>query len=193
MTTFNSRDVNAWAGSLNFPHVRFAGNRVRVFPTAADFIRDSKDYATALGAWDHSSWQEMKVVQSGPDKVHFAVIFTRYDPAGKVIGAFPSLYIVTLLNRHPRGMHRLPLMVKRSWLDGSTVNAVISQIQGERKAVKGGGQNVSNGQTLLLAPYLALPTAKSFIEAGISFADEVGNIHLALGDGYNWTVTCFNL
>ncbi len=100
MTTFNSRDVNAWAGSLNFPHVRFASSRVRVFPTAADFIRDSKEYATALGAWDHSAWQEMKVVQSGADKVHFAVIFTRYDSGGKVIGAFPSLYIVTLLNGH---------------------------------------------------------------------------------------------
>ncbi len=68
------------------------------------------------------------------------------------------------------------------------VNAVISQIQGERKAGRGGGHTVTNGETLLLAPYLATPTAKSFIDAGISFADEVGNIHLALGDEYNWTV-----
>jgi len=68
------------------------------------------------------------------------------------------------------------------------VNAVIGQIQGERKAAKGGGRSVRNGETLLLAPYLAVPTAKSFIDAGISFADEVGNIHLALGDEYNWTV-----
>ena len=35
------------------------------------------------------------------------------------------------------------------------VNAVIGQIQGERKAAKGGGQTVTNGETLLLAPYLA--------------------------------------
>jgi hypothetical protein len=69
----------------------------------------------------------------------------------------------------PRGKHRLPLIVKRSYLDRSTVNA-------------------GNGEPLLLAPYLAVPTAKSFIDAGISFADEVGNIHLALGDEYNWTV-----
>jgi hypothetical protein len=33
-----------------------------------------------------------------------------------------------------------------------------------------------------------VPTAKCFVDAGISFADEVGNIHLALGDEYNWTV-----
>jgi len=88
----------------------------------------------------------------------------------------------------PRGKYSLPLIVKRSYLDRSMVNAVIGQIQGERKAAKGGGRSVRNGETLLLAPYLAVPTAKSFIDAGISFADEVGNIHLALGDEYNWTV-----
>ena len=88
----------------------------------------------------------------------------------------------------PRGKHRLPLIVKRSYLDRSMVNAVIGQIQGERKAAKGGGRTITNGETLVLAPYLATPTAKSFIDAGISFADEVGNIHLTLGDEYNWTV-----
>ncbi len=41
----------------------------------------------------------------------------------------------------PRGKHRLPLIVKRSYLDRSTVNAVIGQIQGERKAAKGGSQS----------------------------------------------------
>jgi len=88
----------------------------------------------------------------------------------------------------PRGKHRLPLIVRRSYLDRSTVNALIGQIQGERKAGRDGRKTVRNGETLLLAPYVAAPTAKSFIDAGISFADEVGNIHLSLGDEYNWTV-----
>src|ERR1022692_4244675 len=77
----------------------------------------------------------------------------------------------------PRSKHRFALIVKRSYLDRSTVNAVIGQILGERKATKGGGQRVRNGEILVLAPYLAVPTAKNFIDAGISFADEVGNIH----------------
>jgi hypothetical protein len=68
------------------------------------------------------------------------------------------------------------------------VNAVIGQVQGERKAEKGGGHTATDGETLVLAPYLATPTAKSFIDAGISFADQAGNIHLALGDEYYWTV-----
>jgi len=88
----------------------------------------------------------------------------------------------------PRGKYSLPLIVKRYYLDRSMVNAVIGQIQGERKAAKRGSRSVGSGETLLLAPYLAVPTARSFIDAGISFADEVGNIHLALGDEYNWTV-----
>lgn len=101
MTTFNSRDVTAWAGSLNFPHVRLASHSVRVFQTEADFIRDSKNYVAGLGpGWDHSDWKEMKVVQSGPDKVHFSVIFVRYSKDGKVLGTFPSLYSVTLENGH---------------------------------------------------------------------------------------------
>ena len=71
----------------------------------------------------------------------------------------------------PRGKHSLPLIVKRSYLDRSMVNAVSGQIQGERKAAKVGGLTVTNSETLVLAPYLATPTAKSFIDAGISFAD----------------------
>jgi hypothetical protein len=65
---------------------------------------------------------------------------------------------------------------------------VIGQFQRDRKAAKGGAPTVNNGEVLVLAPYLPVPTAKSFIEAGISFADEAGNIHLSLGDEYNWTV-----
>src|SRR5580704_5139120 len=57
----------------------------------------------------------------------------------------------------PRGKHRLPLIVKRSYLDRSTVNSVIGQIPGERKVTKGGRQSIRNGEILLLAPYLALP------------------------------------
>ena len=88
----------------------------------------------------------------------------------------------------PRGKHRLVLIVKRSWLDRSMVNALIGQIHGEWKALQSGVPTVTKGRALVLAPYVAAPTAKSFVDAGISFADEAGNIHLALGDEYNWTV-----
>ena len=100
MSSFNARDPTAWAATLNYPHVRFAGNQVKVYDTAADFARDMKDYPKRLAPWDHSRWESMQVIQSGADKVHFAVIFVRYDANGKEFGKFPSLYIVTLKNGH---------------------------------------------------------------------------------------------
>ncbi len=100
MTAFNSRDVRAWAATLNYPHVRFASNQVRIYNSAEEFAREDADYAKRLAPWDHSKWESMQVIQSGPDKVHFAVEFIRYDKSGKEIGRFPSLYIVTLKNGH---------------------------------------------------------------------------------------------
>jgi hypothetical protein len=100
MAAFNARDVRAWAGTLNYPHVRFASNEVRVYNNAEDFARENVDYPKRLGAWHHSRWESMKVIQSGADKVHFEVTFVRYDESGKEIGKFPSLYIVTLKGGH---------------------------------------------------------------------------------------------
>ena len=100
MTAFNSGDAQAWSATLNYPHVRLASGTVRVYQSAEEFAREDKDYAKRLAPWHHSAWESMNVVQSGKDKVHFAVTFVRYDASGKVIGKFPSLYIVTLQNGH---------------------------------------------------------------------------------------------
>jgi hypothetical protein len=100
MRAFNARDVQAWSSTLNYPHVRFASNEVRVYNTADDFRREMADYPKRLGPWHHSRWESMKAIQSGPDKVHLAVTFVRYDENNKEIGKFPSLYVVTLKNGH---------------------------------------------------------------------------------------------
>jgi hypothetical protein len=100
MTAFNSRDPRAWAATLNYPHVRFASNQVRVWASAEEFTRENAGYPKRLAPWDHSRWESMQVIQSGPDKVHFSVVFVRYDAAGKEIGKFPSLYIVTFKDGH---------------------------------------------------------------------------------------------
>ena len=100
MTTFNSGDAHAWAATLNYPHVRFASNTVRVYGTASEFERDMADYPKMLAPWHHSRWESVNTIQSGPDKVHFSVEFIRYDVSGKEISRFPSLYIVTLKSGH---------------------------------------------------------------------------------------------
>jgi hypothetical protein len=100
MDAFNSRDPQRWSATLNYPHVRLASNQVRVYNSAEEFAKESVDYAKRLAPWDHSAWESMETIQSGPEKVHFAVTFVRYDAAGKVIGKFPSLYVVTLKDGH---------------------------------------------------------------------------------------------
>ena len=100
MSAFNGRDPAAWAATLNYPHVRFASNQVRVYSSAEEFANENRNYAARLAPWHHSAWEQMRVIQSGPDKIHFAVIFVRYDASGKEIGEFPSLYIVTLKGGH---------------------------------------------------------------------------------------------
>ena len=65
MDAFNSRDPQKWAASLNYPHVRLASNNVRVYNSAEEFARESKDYAQRLAPWDHSTWESMEMIQSG--------------------------------------------------------------------------------------------------------------------------------
>jgi hypothetical protein len=100
MEAFNSKDAKRWSETLNYPHVRLASNNVRVYNSAAEFVKETGDYAKRLAPWDHSKWESMKTVQQGAEKVHFAVVFVRYDAGGKLIGKFPSFYVVTLKDGH---------------------------------------------------------------------------------------------
>jgi hypothetical protein len=95
MAAFNARDVPAWADTLVYPHVRIASGRVAVFPDRDAYIttHDMNAFASGTG-WARSSWDDLKVVQASPDKVHIAVKFTRYNAEDQVISAFDSLYVV---------------------------------------------------------------------------------------------------
>jgi hypothetical protein len=53
------------------------------------------------------------------------------------------------------------------------------------------GKRRAKGTTaarLVLGRYIPAAVGEQFIAAGISFADEPGNVHLRLGEDYNWTV-----
>lgn len=101
MAAFNSRDPQAWAATLNYPHVRFASATVRIYETPEEFAEnmDFDAFAERYG-WDHSAWDSQRIVQSGDEKVHIAVRFTRYDAEDKVLASYDSLYLVTLLDGH---------------------------------------------------------------------------------------------
>ena len=100
MVAFNSRDMKAWAKTLNYPHVRFASGTVTVWQSAEEFERGATFERLPRTGWDHSSWvsRDVSLVSSG--KVHFNTVFQRFNGENKVIGTYESLYIVTLVDGH---------------------------------------------------------------------------------------------
>ena len=95
LRAFNARDESAWADTLVFPHVRVASGGVVVSADKEAFMAavDMDEFARTFN-WGHSEWDAIEVVQSGPEKVHFKVRFSRFDPAGTRNATFDSLYIV---------------------------------------------------------------------------------------------------
>jgi hypothetical protein len=92
---FNARDEAKWADTLLFPHVRVASGSVVVVPDKASFVAATDlDEFARLNNWDHSEWDAIEVIQSGPDKVHFKVTFSRFNPDGERYVTYDSLYIV---------------------------------------------------------------------------------------------------
>ena len=101
ITTFNSGDPMAWAHSLNYPHVRLAGDKVQVWNTPEEYARDNDvRVLKEKSGWSHTEWDWRNVVQAEDDKIHIAVSFSRYTPEGKKIVSFESFYIITNVDGH---------------------------------------------------------------------------------------------
>ena len=100
MTTFNARDPQLWARSLNYPHVRFASGTVTVWETAEEFARTDSFNRLAVIGWDHSHWLSRNVALVSPAKVHIATKFQRFNEKNESIGTYESLYIVTKADGH---------------------------------------------------------------------------------------------
>lgn len=101
MAAFNARDPEAWAATLNYPHVRIASGDVRVWQTEEDYAAymDFDAFARRTG-WHHSQWDKREVIHSGPGKVHVATTFSRYNADDEKIATYNSLYIVTMVDGH---------------------------------------------------------------------------------------------
>lgn len=95
LRAFNARDEAAWADTLHFPHVRIASGGVTVYADRAAFLAgaDLAQFALDLG-WDHSTWDDMQVIQASAQKVHIAVNFTRFDVQGNRLASYASLYVL---------------------------------------------------------------------------------------------------
>ena len=100
MEAFNSRDMKAWAATLNYPHVRFASEAVTVWMNAEEFERGATFDRLPRTGWDHSSWLARDVSLVSPGKVHVNTVFQRFNDKNEPIGTYESLYIVTLVDGH---------------------------------------------------------------------------------------------
>ena len=100
MLTFNSRDPEAWAATLNYPHVRFASGSVTVWNSAEEFAQGGTFERLPRTGWDHSHWLSRDVALVSPGKVHVNTVFQRFNSDNEPIGTYQSLYIVTLVDGH---------------------------------------------------------------------------------------------
>ena len=99
MTHFNARDEARWADTLLFPHVRVASGGVIVTPSKAEFVANTDlDEFAKIYNWSHSAWDSIELVQAGPEKVHFKVRFSRFNPEGEKYVSFDSLYVLQLID-----------------------------------------------------------------------------------------------
>ena len=95
MIAFNSRDMDAWSKTLNYPHVRFASGNVAIFDNREQFAdRKVFEFLTGNG-WDHSHWIKRDITMVSPDKVHVSTVFQRFDKDNNDLGSYQSLYIMT--------------------------------------------------------------------------------------------------
>ncbi len=98
---FNQQDHKAWAATLNYPHVRVASGKVKVWQTAEEYL-GAFDFKTLQNKsdWHHSEFDYKKIIQSSPDKVHVAVRFSRYREDGSKIASYEAIYVVTNRDGH---------------------------------------------------------------------------------------------
>ena len=88
MLGFNGRDPEAWAASLNYPHVRFASGTVTVWDSAEDFSQTRAFETLPRSGWDHSHWLTRDVVLVSSEKVHIATVFQRFNSDNEVLATY---------------------------------------------------------------------------------------------------------
>ena len=77
MLSFNSRDMEDWSETLNYPHVRLAGGSVKVWADRQEYSSVDIFDGLASTGWHHSAWVSRKVVLESENKVHISTVFQR--------------------------------------------------------------------------------------------------------------------
>ena len=95
MTGLNQYDPNAMDSAMHFPHVRFAGGQIKIYPKAGDNPMDLFERLRREDDWKYSRWVSRELVQCSDIKAHYALSYTRFRSDDSVIGVYESLYVLT--------------------------------------------------------------------------------------------------
>ena len=92
INALNKHDANALAATLHFPHHRLSGTEWKTWDTADHYFDDF--LKRAGDNWKHSTFNDIKVIDSSANKVHLDVEIRRFDSGDLLIASFRSLWVI---------------------------------------------------------------------------------------------------
>ena len=122
----NNSDAVAIADEDNYHQVRISSGQVEIRETAEETIWIQENITFPLFAatgWDHSVWDEINIVQSSENKVHFALIFSRFDALGNKYHTAPTFWAVTYQDNH------WGIKFRSSFTDDSSRNGDVAEAE----------------------------------------------------------------
>jgi len=123
INAFNNRDYIAMADLFNFPHIRFANEKVGVI-SREEYLKSQNKVSELLHeeGWDHTQIKKIETIQNGPSKSHYKIHFIRYDKNNKIIHDFTTLWIVTKLDDHWGIQFRSSFLISNAATFGKSID-----------------------------------------------------------------------
>tara|TARA_B100000768_G_scaffold181335_1_gene203892 strand:- start:976 stop:1395 length:420 start_codon:yes stop_codon:yes gene_type:complete len=120
---FNNRDYIGMADLFNFPHIRFANEKVGVI-SREEYLKSQNKVSELLHkeGWDHTQIKKIETIQNGPSKSHYKIHFIRYDKNSKIIHDFTTLWIVTKLDNHWGIQFRSSFLISNAATFGKSID-----------------------------------------------------------------------
>jgi hypothetical protein len=94
---FNRGDAQKLLSVIHFPHIRVAPGKTTIIPSPSEWAGDPTPLDPSE-EWHHSGLDSVEFVQSGEEKVHAVVVFSRYRADGTRYVSYPTLWIVTKID-----------------------------------------------------------------------------------------------
>lgn len=94
ITAFNAKDIVAVEKTFHFPHMRIAAYPLHVLTGPGQ--QDDVFGSLAAENWAKSRWDDLTIVQCGPEKAHILGSFARLHPDGTEYARYDGLYVVEL-------------------------------------------------------------------------------------------------